>query len=232
MVNPNVWWDEDGNLLTRDNAGREAYVMVQFERPLMEKVAGIICRRGGHVLNVGYGCGLIDHAIQQHDIESHTIVEAHPDVYRRMLDEGWDRRPNVTILHSRWQDVEWAAYRRWFDGIFWDPYPFKPKSLDEWAWHKLVHQLVRPGGKFVNYAICATREQAESWGAGWPSNISLEIETCDVEVPFEIPEWRGLGVGGHQIYLPVHTKMIRPLSEKFARRRWNGRRRRQDRRFR
>jgi hypothetical protein len=225
MVHSNVWWDEDNNLLTRDQFGRESYVMVQFERPLMEKVAGIICRRGGHVLNVGYGCGLVDHAIQSHDIESHTIVEAHPRVYRRMLDEGWNRRSNVTILYSRWQDVDWAAYHGWFDGIFWDPYPFKPKSFNYWAWHRLVHRLVRPGGKFVNYEICGTREQAESCGAGWPPNIGLEIETCEVEVPFEIPEWRGLGVGRHEIYIPVHTKVIRPLPKRPPMWRWNGRRR-------
>lgn len=212
---PNVWWDEDGNLLTSNDAGQVSYVMVEFERPLMEKVAEIICRRGGHVLNVGYGCGLVDHAIQRHAIRSHTIVEPHPTVYRRMREEGWDRRPNVTILHSRWQDVPWATYEDCFDGIFWDPYPFKPPSLTRLnsprrlnpPWHRLVHRLVRPGGKFINYAICGTREQAKSFGRGWPPDIGLEIETCEVEVPFEIPEWRGLGVGRHQVYIPVHTKM-------------------------
>jgi hypothetical protein len=223
-MTPSVWWDENGNILTKDHAGRESYVMVQFERPLMEKVAEIICRRGGHILNVGYGCGLIDHAIQTHNIESHTIVEAHPAVYRRMLDQGWDRRPNVTILHSRWQDVEWAAYQGSFDGIFWDPYPFNPNFLDDWAWHRLVHRLVGPGGKFVNYVICGTREQAWSCGTGWPPAISLHIETCEVEVPFEIPEWRGLGVGKHQIYIPVHTKLIRQLPRKPPRWRRHGRR--------
>lgn len=77
----------------------------------------------------------------------------------------------------------------------------------------------------MNYAICGTREQAESWGAGWPPEISLEIETCEVEVPFEIPEWWGLGVGGHQIYIPVHTKMIWPLPKRSPRWRQNGWRR-------
>jgi hypothetical protein len=105
---PSVWWDENGNILTLDRAGRGSYVMVQFERPLMEKVAGIICRRGGHILNIGYGCGFVDNAIETHKIEWHTIVEPHPTVYRRMLYEGWGRRPNVTILNCRWQDVRWG----------------------------------------------------------------------------------------------------------------------------
>ena len=120
----------------------------------------------------------------------------------------------MRILHSRWQEVKWWTYLASFDGIFWDPYPFNRNTVDGWAWHKLVHRLVRPGGKFVNYMIYGTREEAWSCGTGWPPAISLDVETCQVEVPFEIPEWRGLGVGKHQIYIPVHTKLIRPLLAK------------------
>lgn len=36
---------------------------------------------------------------------SHTIIEAHPDVYRFACDQGWDRRPGVRLVHGRWQDV-------------------------------------------------------------------------------------------------------------------------------
>lgn len=39
-----------------------------------------ICSRGGDVLNVGFGLGLVDAAIQSNQPASHTIVEAHPDV--------------------------------------------------------------------------------------------------------------------------------------------------------
>jgi protein arginine N-methyltransferase 2 len=39
-------------------------VMMGWEGPLMVRHAAIICSRGGTVLNVGFGLGLIDSAIQ------------------------------------------------------------------------------------------------------------------------------------------------------------------------
>ncbi len=61
--------------------------------------------QGGDVLNVGFGLGIIDSAIQRHSPSSHTIIEAHPDVYKYMLSQGWDQRPGVRVVFGRWQDV-------------------------------------------------------------------------------------------------------------------------------
>jgi len=36
---------------------------------------------------------------------SHTIIEAHPDVYAHMCKLGWEQKPGVKILFGRWQDV-------------------------------------------------------------------------------------------------------------------------------
>jgi hypothetical protein len=47
-----------------------------------------ICSSGGDVLNVGFGMGLVDTAIQKRKPKSHTIVEAHPGVYEKMLRDG------------------------------------------------------------------------------------------------------------------------------------------------
>lgn len=35
-------------------------VMMQWEQPLMEIHADLVCQRGGDVLNVGFGLGLVD----------------------------------------------------------------------------------------------------------------------------------------------------------------------------
>lgn len=80
-------------------------VMMAWERPLMEAHAKAICSRGGHVLNIGFGMGLVDSAIQQYSPTSHTIVEAHPEVYVRMLQTGWGEKENVKIVFGRWQEV-------------------------------------------------------------------------------------------------------------------------------
>lgn len=80
-------------------------VMMAWEKPLMESHAKAVCSGGGHVLNVGFGMGLVDMAIQQYNPVSHTIIEAHPEVYDRMLRNGWGEKENVKILFGRWQDV-------------------------------------------------------------------------------------------------------------------------------
>ena len=36
------------------------------------------------MLNVGFGLGLVDSAIQAQNPGSHTIIEAHPDVLRKV----------------------------------------------------------------------------------------------------------------------------------------------------
>jgi protein arginine N-methyltransferase 2 len=133
------------NLLDGDKG-----VMMEWEAPLMETHAEILCqgsRRGGSVgsdtamddgegaggvggggamcgdiLNVGFGMGIIDSAIQQRRPRTHTIIEAHPNVYARMLAQGWDKRPGVIIKFGRWQDVVHGliAEGRKFDGIMFD----------------------------------------------------------------------------------------------------------------
>jgi hypothetical protein len=57
-------------------------------------------------------------ALQGYKPASHTIIEAHPDVYAHMLAQGWDKKPGVRILFGRWQDV--LHQLDTYDGIFFD----------------------------------------------------------------------------------------------------------------
>lgn len=91
-------------------------VMMAWEKPLMEAHAKAVCSGGGHVLNIGFGMGLVDSAIQQYAPVTHTIVEAHPAVYERMLRTGWAEKENVKIIFGRWQDV--LSQLETYDGNF------------------------------------------------------------------------------------------------------------------
>lgn len=74
--------DEDGNA-----------VMMGWEKPLMEiHVDKMEVNNISHVLNVGFGMGIIDKLIQERNPASHTIIEAHPDIYKRMIADGWDKK--------------------------------------------------------------------------------------------------------------------------------------------
>ena len=132
---------EDGKLMDEDGEA----VMMGWEAPLMERHADIICANGGDVLNVGFGMGIIDEEIQRRHPRSHTIIEAHPDVYARMLELGWDKKPGVRVLFGRWQDVI-EDLKNEFDGIFWDTYA--EYYEDQRDFHNALPQLLRPGGVY------------------------------------------------------------------------------------
>lgn len=68
----------------------------------MEVHVNILKVAGKRVLNVGFGMGIFDSLVQANRPASHTIIEAHPDVYRKMISDGWDKKSNVTILFGRY----------------------------------------------------------------------------------------------------------------------------------
>jgi protein arginine N-methyltransferase 2 len=66
-----VRYDGDDKLLDTENDA----VMMEWEAPLMERHAQVICAARGDVLNVGFGMGIIDSYMQTHKPRSHTIIE-------------------------------------------------------------------------------------------------------------------------------------------------------------
>lgn len=122
-------------------------VMMAWEKPLMEAHAKAVCSQGGHILNIGFGMGLVDTAIQQYSPVSHTIVEAHPEVYDRMCRSGWKDKKNVKIVFGRWQDV--LSDLDTYDGkiAIHEPFQFSIKNcLDPNCYYAL---LVHPGVNFT-----------------------------------------------------------------------------------
>ncbi|PNW88902.1 hypothetical protein CHLRE_01g050050v5 [Chlamydomonas reinhardtii] len=107
--------------------------------------AGSKRRKGGHVVNVGFGLGIVDTAIQTHSPDRHTIIEAHPDVLEHMTRTGWADKPGVRILRGRWQDVlpELLAEAP-YDGIFFDTYGEYYEEMREFHMH-LPRLLARDG---------------------------------------------------------------------------------------
>lgn len=137
----------DGRALL--DADRDA-VMMEWERPLMNAHAQIlmeeesslssssssldggstnpstavppVVRVGKRVLNVGFGMGIVDTALQSWNPSLHIIIEAHPDVYNRMIHDKWDQKHNVRICFGKWQDVlpQLILEQVVVDGIFYD----------------------------------------------------------------------------------------------------------------
>eukprot|EP01116_Phalansterium_solitarium_P013371 TRINITY_DN3072_c4_g1_i1.p2 TRINITY_DN3072_c4_g1~~TRINITY_DN3072_c4_g1_i1.p2 ORF type:complete len:344 (+),score=147.74 TRINITY_DN3072_c4_g1_i1:114-1145(+) len=131
----------EGKLLDSDNNA----VMMGWELPLMQRHAALLCPREGlDVLNVGFGLGLMDIEYQKYRPATHTIIEAHPDVYAHMLATGWDKRPGVRIIFGRWQDV--VEQLGTFDAIYFDTFGEYYDDLREFNEH--VVNLLRTDGSY------------------------------------------------------------------------------------
>lgn len=125
---------EDGEEVL-EIAGLE--VMRGFETPAMLAIADIATQHGGHVLNVGFGLGIIDTEIEQRRAErglrDHYIIELNEGVYRRAV-EWRDRQADqeeILLFHGAWQDVlpVLAARGIIFDGVAYDAFPLEAQEL-------------------------------------------------------------------------------------------------------
>ena len=108
---------EDSIKLSESN--EKTAVMHKGEKPLMEKLAEIVTKNGGDILEIGFGMHLSADAIQSKpNITSHTIIEVHPEIYRNAL--TWaENKPNTTILFGNWVDIL-PLNGKVFDGILHD----------------------------------------------------------------------------------------------------------------
>ena len=104
---------EDDKIVTDS----DAEVMMRWETPIMEKSAEYICESKGDILEIGFGMGICSDYIQAQDVNSHTIVEIHPQIIERL--KVWaEDKDNVTIVEGDWSAVNLNTY----DGIFIDTY--------------------------------------------------------------------------------------------------------------
>ena len=105
---------EDDKIVTEDD--RE--VMMSWEAPIMEKSAEYICESKGDILEIGFGMGICSDYIQAQDVNSHTIVEIHPQIIEKL--KVWaEDKDNVIIVEGDWYSVDELTE---YDGIFLDTY--------------------------------------------------------------------------------------------------------------
>ena len=92
-------------------------VMMTWEDEIMKKSAEYICETKGDILEIGFGMGICSDYIQSQGVNSHTIVEIHPQVIEKLKVWASDKN-NVTIIEGDWKDVNLNKY----DGIFLDTF--------------------------------------------------------------------------------------------------------------
>ena len=110
-------------------------IMMSWEEPLMSASAEYVTQNGGDILEIGFGMGISADYIQSHNIDSHTIIENHPQVIEKLYKWAEDK-PNVKVIPNDWYDVKDSLEK--FDGIFFDTYGddnmyYFSSSLSNWT---------------------------------------------------------------------------------------------------
>ena len=94
-------------------------VMMDWEQPVMEKMAELAVSAGDHVLECGFGMGILSDAIQARNPASHTICENHPDIIPKL--RAWAEGKSNIILHEdKWFSLLGTPGR--YDAILMDTY--------------------------------------------------------------------------------------------------------------
>ena len=129
---------EDDKILTDD--GGE--VMMGWEASIMEKSAEYICHNSGDVLEIGFGMGICADYIQAQGVNSHTIIEIHPQVIERLNTWASDKS-NVTVIKGNWNSINGLGT---YDGIFIDTF-----GDDNWFNFKNFALLKAKSGAKITY---------------------------------------------------------------------------------
>ena len=116
-------------------------VMMDWESPIMERSAEFICHNKGDILEIGFGMGICSDYIQGHDVNSHTIIEIHPQILDNLT--AWaEDKGNITIIDGDWSDLNLSNT---YDGIFIDT--FGDENLNKFKDFALSR--IKSGGKIT-----------------------------------------------------------------------------------
>ena len=91
-------------------------VMADYQSPYMHTLAEIVTRNGGDVLNVGYGMGIIDSAIEtyrrERSVQSHFVIEINKSLAGVAAQHEF-----LTVIHSDWESSLDHLDGQSFDGV-------------------------------------------------------------------------------------------------------------------
>jgi protein arginine N-methyltransferase 2 len=157
----------DSNSLKIDSSIEGYEVMNSWEHPLMKKHAEVVCQNGGDILEIGFGMGISANYIQSHNINSHTIVEIHPQVIQFL--ENWSKnKSNVIIIEGDWYNKIEKICNKKYDGIFFDTHMDKNACRFK---ELVVDKCLKEGGVYTWFA---PREDMKIY-----KNVIFEIVEVD-----------------------------------------------------
>lgn len=122
-------------------------IMEDWQIPLMQSMADVICETKGDILEIGFGRGISSDMIQAHKVKSHTIIECNEQVITDYFEQWKNKFPesDIKIIQGLWQDT--IDHTDLFDGIFFHTYP-----LNEEEYMKYVQESITFAEHFFPHA--------------------------------------------------------------------------------
>lgn len=196
-------------------------VMEDWEQGYMDMLASIASSNGGKVLELGYGMGLSAAAIQAHPIESHFVIECHPDVVRKAVTD-FKVAIDLSKMHvysGFWQDVTPTLASGTFDGILFDTYPLREEEIhgNHFWFFKEAFRLLKPGGILTYYsdeAITLPESHVQKLIDAGFKRKDINLQVCEVHPPADCEYWQA-----HSIVAPIVRKAAAPRLSLVNRRR-------------
>jgi cyclopropane fatty-acyl-phospholipid synthase-like methyltransferase len=125
-----IIFEENGIYIKMPDSMKHA-VMHNGEKNLMKLLSSIATKNGGDILEIGFGMHLSADCVQKNPlVTSHTIIEVHPEIYKKAI--KWaENKANVEIILGDWIDIIPNINKK-FDGIIHDTHMDKniPKFLN------------------------------------------------------------------------------------------------------
>ncbi len=179
-------------------------VMEDWEDSYMCELAHIATRRGGTVLEIGFGMGISARYIQKESLEQHFVIEANADVYERLTHFAKEARIPVAAFFGFWEDVTTKIPDGSISGILFDTYPLSEKDIhcNHFPFFKEAYRLLRPGGVLTYYS-----DEIDDFSflhlkmlrdAGF---VRIDKKICEVSPPADCAYWKS-----KTILAPIVTK--------------------------
>jgi len=139
-ISSTLTFNNDSICWTNPHDNKMYEVMMNWEEPIMNKMAELAVSEGDDVLELGFGMGILSNAIQARKPKSHTIVECHPEIIVKLKEWASDKA-NVIIIEGTW--LEKKEDLSHYDAILQDTYA--DDNLDNFV--SFVFNVAKPGCK-------------------------------------------------------------------------------------
>jgi len=137
-----------GSTLFFIHQNKISLVMDIGEDLLMSRTADLLIKENDNFLEVGFGLGIMANYAQKKKLKSHTIVEAHPQVYSKLLEWSKDKE-NVFPIFGDWFTVLDKIKEKNYDSVYFDTH----FDENEYRFLNSIESNINTSGRYCRYSL-------------------------------------------------------------------------------